>query len=180
MPQRRPPTIKIHFLDASALAKFVLDELDVAHIRSYSPLNGPFHTNHVCFAEALGVLKRKWLKKDKHSLVKLTQDQYLRAIYFLLARVRSNSIQIIDSPFEEYATFAETESLARKYKKYKLDFSDALQLCTLKNGFYKAFTNNSGPDAVILVTADNKMEKAAKDEGIKTWNCASKPVPSIT
>jgi len=163
--------IKIHFLDASAMVKLVVNERDSEAIQAYfNNSTGPrqFHTNHLCVAEALGVLKHKFLLKRKNH--QANPKEYFRAVYYLMGFI-PQLIQIVPDRLEDLSVTDETQHLA---KKYHLDFSDALQLCTLKSKFYKGLANSSR-----FITADRNLALAARAEGLRdAWNCVKDPIPS--
>jgi uncharacterized protein with PIN domain len=68
----RPTSVKARYLDASALVKLLVDEGDCAPLRAFCNGEPNVRTTALCVAEALGVFKRKWLRKE------LTLEQYLQ------------------------------------------------------------------------------------------------------
>lgn len=52
-------SIRIHYLDASAIVKLFLDEDGSDRVRRYFAAESNFNTRTLCFAEALTVLKSK-------------------------------------------------------------------------------------------------------------------------
>ena len=48
--------------------------------------------------------------------------------------------------------------------RHKIDIADALQLVAMKEDRLRRI-------GAILVTADGPLEKAAKAEGVRVWNC---------
>ncbi len=58
--------------------------------------------------------------------------------------------------------------------KYSLDWSDALQLETVKRGKYSHFCDESQS---ILITADAGLAEAARKENIRVWNCIKEGKP---
>jgi predicted nucleic acid-binding protein len=58
--------------------------------------------------------------------------------------------------------------------KYQLDLSDAFQILSVKKGFGACL---SGESQTILVTADEKLAKAAKAEGLRVWSILEEPAP---
>jgi predicted nucleic acid-binding protein len=164
-------TIKIHFLDSSTIIKLIANEPDSSAIRTYfnnRQGSAGFHTTHLCVAEALGVLKRRFLLKRKNH--QANPKEYFRAVYYLMGSI-PQLIRIIPDRLEDSSVTDETQHLA---KKYHLDFSDALQLCTLKNEFYKGLA-----DSPRFITADQNLALAARAEGLRdVWNCVKDPTPT--
>ena len=72
----------VSYLDASAAVKLVLREPGFGNLRKYLHLRGSRMTT-LCFAEALGVLKRKWLHHQ------LSDEQYLGRCYLLVHGCRT-------------------------------------------------------------------------------------------
>jgi predicted nucleic acid-binding protein len=159
-----------HYLDASALVKLVIAEDHAEKLRAYCG-RALLATTSLCFGEALGVLKGKWT----HG--RLTQQAYLAACEDLFARVRNDSLEIEDTPLlsgdpqELRANYERIETLAHKHS---LDISDALQLLTLRSGTYSRL---EGTARASLVTADCKLARAAKAEGMPAWDCVHDPAP---
>ena len=70
------------YLDASTAAKRVIDEPGPEHILKYFDSNSQFYMTSLCFAEALGVLKRKASKKQ------ISRDEYFDACFDLMSFLR--------------------------------------------------------------------------------------------
>lgn len=164
------PRGRTHYLDASALVKLVIAEDHAEKLRAYCG-RALLATTSLCFGEALGVLKGKW--EHGH----LTQEGYLAACEDLFARVRNGSLEIEDVSLlwgdrqELRANYEKIEKLARKYS---LDISDALQLLTLRSGTYSRLESTA---RASLVTADCKLARAAKAEGMPAWDCVHDAAP---
>ena len=156
-------SIRVRYLDASALVKLVVDEGDCEPLRTFYNSNCHFCATSVCLVEALGVIKGKWLRKS------LTEDQYIAASHQLIANAQS--IEIDNVELFAPASFNTLENLVRKYQ---IDFSDALQLETIIRGTYSHFTNDS---ASVLITADKGLADAAEKENIRVWNCIKSLLP---
>ena len=69
------------------------------------------------------------------------------------------------------AIFAQVEALGREHK---LDISDALQLETIKRGYFAAFQSGSAP---VLITGDERLASAARSGDIRVWDCRREPAP---
>ena len=151
----------VSYLDASAAVKLVLREPGFGNLRKYLHLRGSLITT-LCFAEALGVLKRKWLHHQ------LSDEQYLGRCYLLVHGCR---ITLEDTGLEDQQTFMKASQIARKHK---LDLSDALQLLTVKYGKFRHLVAES---KTLLITADRDLASAAEAEGLRVWNCETEPTP---
>ncbi|GAB2896106.1 hypothetical protein GCM10027046_26870 [Uliginosibacterium flavum] len=151
--------IRTHYLDASAIVKYFVDEDGSQVLREYVNKHPVFSTTSVCFAETLGAFKIKYLRKE------LSQENYFAACEELMGHIRERSLQIDDIGISKRDVFNEVEDLA---KKYDLDVSDSFQLVTLRRGAFSRYTGDSKP---ILITADKKLARAANAEGFRVWDC---------
>lgn len=122
----------------------------------------------LCFAETLGVLKVKHFHRKE-----LSKDQYFYASYLLIACLRENRIMLDELPVSDLTIFLESENLS---KKYKIDLVDAMQLVTVKRGRFSAFCEES---RTIFITADSCLAKAAREEGLRVWNCVKEDSPTM-
>ena len=160
--------IKVHYFDASALVKLVADDPDEAPgrdaLRAYHQHAHPGYTVSFCVAEALGALKRKFLRE------RISEAQYLKYVKDLI-RVVGNTFEIDELDILLPVVSSEFERLVNKYK---LDFVDCFQVATLKHGKYRIF---DGPSKSVLITADRELAKAAQAEGARVWECTSEPPP---
>jgi predicted nucleic acid-binding protein len=109
--------------------------------------------------EALGVLKAKW--RYGH----LAEDAYFDATEHLLVDAWSGKLEIDEVKLLSIGGISSVKAIA---KKYKLDWSDALQLETIKKGKYAHF---AGESRSILITADDALAQAARAENIRVWDC---------
>jgi predicted nucleic acid-binding protein len=156
-----PEFFHVIYLDASAALRLVLREPGFENLRKCLHLRGSQMTT-LCFAEALGVLKRKWQRRQ------LSDEQYLGCCYLLLHGCR---ITLEDTGLEDRQTFMQASRIARKHK---LDLSDALQLLTVKYGKFRQLVAES---KTLLITADGDLASAAKAEGLRVWNCEKESTP---
>ena len=159
-------TGRANCFDASALVKYYVEEEGSNIIRKYWDNEPTRYTTLFCYFEALSVLKVKWKYKKE-----ITEDEYHKAcqsLTFWFAHVSKN---IPDLDFTSYATYFAAQSLA---KKYSLDLSDAFQILGVKEGYFSTLARDS---RTILVTADEELAKAAKNEGIRVWYCMKEPTP---
>ncbi len=158
--------IRTHYLDASAIVKLFVNEQGSDILQQYHKAHSTFYTTSLCFSEAIGVLKVKWLYRKE-----ITQEQYLSAMNDLMASFAYESIGIDDTEIKERAVFREVEILA---ERYSLDIADAFQIYTLKTGFFSVLAGDSKP---ILITADSKLAEATRKEGLRVWDCMAEPAP---
>jgi predicted nucleic acid-binding protein len=161
----------VSYLDASAAVKLVVQEPGSENLHEYfHPPDGPrggFRITTLCFAEALGVLKRKWQRSQ------LSDDQYRGKCYMLVTHCSRPGGRIIleDTGLEDRQKFMESTKIA---KRHNLDLSDALQLLTVK---YGKFRRNVEESKTLLITADRDLAAAAEAEGLRVWNCETEPTP---
>ena len=158
------------FVDACAAVKLVLKEPGSENasenLLKYFKPAGRYFITSFCLFEALGVLKRKMLNDQ------IAFDHYLNHCWLLLNYVDTNSLEIHDEPkISSFDTFMRAKPIA---ERYSLDLSDALQLVSLKHGPFSYYVQESTP---LLVTVDDKLEKAARSEGLLVWNCQKEATP---
>ena len=158
--------VRTHYLDASAIVKLFLNEENSEVLRKYYNAHSTYSTTSLCFSEAIGVLKVKWLYRNE-----ITQEQYLDAMNDLMAIFAAKAIRIDDIEIKDRAVFKEVERLS---KCYALDISDAFQIYTLKKGFFSALIGDSRP---ILITGDTELAEATRKEGLRVWDCMKEPAP---
>jgi len=163
---RRTGYVKVHYLDASALVKLLVDEIGSAPLKEYFNNSHVFRMTSLCFAEALGVLKTKYLYRKE-----ITEKGYLNRSNLLTVYLREGRIKLDEVSLTDPAMFEEVEAIV---KKYKIDVSDALQIVTIQKGRFKSFVDESQS---LLITADEDLAEAARSEGLKTWYCIKEPTP---
>jgi predicted nucleic acid-binding protein len=158
----------VSYLDASEAVKLVVPESGFENLLNYfqppSPRGG-FLITTLCFAEALGVLKRKWQRRQ------LEDEQYLGCCYLLVEYCASHRVTLEESGLKDRQTFMQAARIAREHK---LDLSDALQLLTVKHGKFRHSVDES---RTLLITADSGLAAAAVAEGLRVWNCRTEPTP---
>jgi predicted nucleic acid-binding protein len=155
---KRSSSLRPHYLDASALVKLVVDEEYSSRVRAHVETQSWRVCTSYCFVEALGALK---LKKERGEL---SERAYTAASRRLIGTVRSSRIKILGDIPSSSVAFAEAE---RMVKAYNIDFLDAFQIISIKDSWHYL----AAPSKPILITADNKLSKAATKEGIKSWYC---------
>ncbi len=156
---------KVRYLDASALVKLVIDEGDHENVRQFFNSNVSFAATSLCLAEALGVIKGKWIHGH------ISDQHYFVATRQLVIDAWSKRIEVNEIDLVSPQGINAVEALA---KKHALDLSDALQLETILRGKYSHLGPNS---ASVLITADAKLARAADAEGIHVWNCIKSSPP---
>ncbi len=154
-----------YFFDASALVKLVLEEKGSRAVRDFCSGTEVIRTTWLSLAEAYGVLKRSWQKE------KWSPERYYRKIYALQRYAQKRikldgSIDLSDPHLRE---------VKRIHGQYAIDFSDSLHIVLLCSGFYAHLAGESRP---VLVASDRKLLRAAKSEGIITWDPEKEHLPS--
>lgn len=163
------PPPRANFFDASALVKVYCPEHDGRLVRDYFLSRSPTrYTTPFCFYEALNVLKSKWKFQGQ-----ITEAQYHSVASDLtIWYSRSRATRTIkDVDITEIETLREVRGMA---EKHSLDFSDALQIVSVKSG---PFSNMANRSKTILVTADRGLAAAARIEGLRVWNVLDEPEP---
>jgi predicted nucleic acid-binding protein len=153
--------------DASALVKIYSDESHSELIRNYFYNCAPTrYTTAFCFYEALGVLKSKWLYRKE-----ITREQYSESAFGLTAWFGLAQKLTPDLNFADPIVFQSVREIS---ERHSLDFSDALQIASVKNGYFSAMINDS---KTLLVTADLNLAAAARNEGLAAWYFVDEPQP---
>lgn len=149
--------IKFYYLDANCLVKLVVNESGSMKLRDHCWQQGIIcATTSFCFYEALGVLKVKWIKKDRPD--NIPTDIYLSACEELCALIEDEVIQLEDVVIHNRHAFNESEKLT---KKYNIDLSDSFQLYSIREGMLSQLKTT-----VIskLITEDRGLYEAAIGE----------------
>jgi predicted nucleic acid-binding protein len=149
----------ITYFDASAAVKLALNEPGSGNVRNLFSRHHRHYMTNLCFAEALGVLKRKFNREE------LSRDAYFDACYLLTAYLKYGRLHLDDTLKIDLEVVIEAENLAKKYEG--LDLSDALQIITVKG----AFKHMAGESKTVLATADSPLEEAAKHERLARMAC---------
>lgn len=155
--------LRSYFFDASAIVKLVVPEPGSEKVRSIISNSGSvIHTSWVLIAEALGCLKRKW-QVDKT----LDDKQYTQAVFVLLHYIESD-LRVVDIGTDHRGRISllvfRQGILEGRTKHPKLDVADTLQFQAIKQGFLRVF---AGESKTRLVSADRKLIRAARAEGIE-------------
>jgi predicted nucleic acid-binding protein len=168
---------RVHYLDACVLVKLVVQEEPVAvtkRIENYmkAEYTSAFHATSLCFVEALGVLKLKYVAHNRPDHI--DQETYLTAVDLLRGLVTDDGpVELVDVAIADEAVSLEVERIARDYA---LDVSDAYQIVTVRNDYWSRYRETKP----ILVTADAALAQAAQAEGLRVWDCLREPAPPGT
>jgi predicted nucleic acid-binding protein len=157
--------VKVRYLDASAIVKLFFREAGSDVMKDHYHSQSGFCTTSLCLTEALGVLKSKW--RYGH----MTEVAYFDGTEHLLVDAWSGKLKIDEVTLLSIGGIHSVKAIA---EKYKLDWSDALQLETIKKGRYAHF---AGESQTILITADEGLARAARDESIRVWDCLREAKP---
>ena len=157
--------LRTHYLDTSAILKLLFEEDGSQQLREYFREHSIFFTTSLCFAETLGAIKARYVRKE------FPHEKYLfichRFMMFVTNRnIAIEEISIVNHPVNHFVEkFAED---------YGLDISDAFQLYTLKESFVNKF---GGESKTILITADEALADAARKEQLRVWDCLRENPP---
>jgi len=159
--------VRANCFDASALVKIYTDEDGSEIVKNYFFSEPTKYTTPFCFYEALNVLKAKHYYRNE-----ITAEKYHSASFSLTAWFSSIVNDISDINFLSPVVFTNVQLISTKYS---LDLSDAFQILSVKNGIFSHLSHES---KTVLVTADEKLSKAAKKEGLRAWNFMKEPNPN--
>jgi predicted nucleic acid-binding protein len=158
--------IRANCFDASALVKVWVDEADCGPARLYFNTQSPTkYTTPFCYFETLSAMKLKWLRGL------ISREVYLNAAYAMTVWFQANNRKMKDIDFTHPPTFLRAKAIV---ERYEIDLSDAFQILSIKEGYFSPLANDS---KTLLVTADEKLAKAAIAEGLDAWYCLSGPIP---
>jgi predicted nucleic acid-binding protein len=155
------------FFDASALVKLYVEEPRSDALREYFHAEPTKYTTTFCFYEALNILKSAWRYQGR-----LTHEDYLEACFRLTAWYEHTARWIANPQFTEPTTLSEARELARTHA---LDMSDALQLITVKHGYFSSFAEGS---QTVFVTADKPLAAVARQVGLRVWSVMEEDPPT--
>lgn len=154
--------LKFHYIDANCLVKLVIDEAGSTELRAHRSKQGVIcATTSFCFYEALGVLKTKWVQKNRPDHI--SEETYLSASEELCALVEDGQIQLEEVAIYNRRLFNKSERIT---KKYKIDLSDSFQLVSIREGMLAQLKTTIEPE---LISEDCGVYKAAAGEGLKVF-----------
>ncbi len=152
--------------DASALVKVFTTEQGGDAVRLFFQRGSPTkYVTPFCFYESMNVLKSKWLYQKQ-----LTLDEYNAAAWNLAAWFQPLT-KYPDLDLGNPLVFSEVRKVATKYA---LDWSDAFQIVSVRDGFFAHLVNNS---QTLLITADKRLAEVARAENLRVWNCIETSSP---
>ena len=149
------------YLDASVMVKLFIDETGHEIVRSFFKDNTWFYSTHFCFTEALTVLKVKYSYRKE-----INQKQYIYALRNLWNLAANNNIKVENTDFSNNVYFSKCEEII---KRDNIDFVDAMQIITIKDSF--SLLKLGSDSEPLLITADSKLAKTARNEGVRVWSC---------
>lgn len=162
-------SVKVHYLDASALVKLVADDPDEAPgrdvLRQYYREHSSRYATSYCVTEAFSAFKLKFRRG------KITEDQYIKYVKNFIHDVIGANLQIDEVPILTPLVFREAERLIQRHK---IDFIDCFQIVTILHGQFRFLCLDSKS---ILITADQALAKAARAEGARVWEVTTEPAP---
>jgi predicted nucleic acid-binding protein len=154
--------------DASALIKRYVQEQGSDIIRSYWGREATKFTTSLCFYETLTQLKVSHFYRKPLDL-----EAYHKASLDLCSWFGEFVLKDYSEPnFLSPNVFFEAQKMV---DTYQLDWSDAFQILSVKIGF--AAYLRGGKSETILVTADKKLAKAARVEGLRVWSILEGSAP---
>jgi len=159
-----------HYLDACVAVKIFTNEEGTQEIQEYIRESSSFHFHLTGFAfyEVLSVLKRKWSNRE------ISKAKYFQAVFVLQKYIEAEEITI-DNDFQmtDAKVIVELRDIV---ERYNIDYSDALQIYAVINGKWKHSVQDC---KTILVSADEKLVKASRDMGLRTWHFPKEPSPAL-
>lgn len=158
--------VRASCFDASALLKLYVDELGSDVLREYWNHESTRFTTSICFYETLNLLKVCYFYRGE-----LSKRQYEEATLNICAWYQA----VIEStPELNFLTPEVFFAVQQMSGKHNLDLSDAFQIHSVKEGF---FSDAARESKTILVSADKKLVKAARSEGLRVWNLMNESMP---
>lgn len=160
--------VKTKYLDTSALVKLFLDEEGSDNFRDYYNNHVNFCCTDMTFYEAMNVLKARLFNGSK-------KNQYFESIKKLKIMgwgvTKRGKLEIETIHINDFNVFKEVYEIAIKYD---IDVADAIQIYAILKGKFSVLTGDS---KTVLITADERLEEAAKGNSMKVWNCRKENKP---
>lgn len=165
--ERGVKSVRVRYLDTSALVKLYIDEPDAYVLRAYFNAHAkPFFTSWLCVGEAFGVFKRRWTNGQ------LPTEDYFGAVRRLSVALWGNEVGV--ERYGEGDPFVIEEVRRIDSENPTLGFADALQLLTLLKGKHSFMREHYAP---LFITADEGLATAARRMGVRVWDCKREPSP---
>lgn len=146
--------IKIHYFDASVLAKLYLEEPGSDEARKIFKESTVQRTTSLCVAESLGILKCRLFKKKEY-------EKYLDTTLDLVAAITNSTLRIDEQSLFNRELFDKAQKIIETNKK--VDLADVFQIISIEESFYK----QQGMPCV-LVTADKELYNLAIERGLES------------
>lgn len=156
-------------LDASVLVKLFVTEPHSAAVRDWVEKEPSSYATPFCFYEALNIFKAKWKFQDK-----ISQDDYVKASTGLAAWFggKSRAGYVNDPDLVSPEAFVWVREVV---KHSQLDFSDAYQIYSVKNGY---FSHAAGESRTVLATTDGELARVARMYGLLAVDLRSETEPT--
>lgn len=158
---------RAEFFDASALVLLYVNDPGASAVREYFNRRPTVYTTEFCFHEALSVLKTKWRRVKV-----LSRDEYLATAHELTIWYSGMQRTLPEIALHDRDYYPLVRELAIRTG---LDYSDALQLASLKYGNYASLARES---KTVLTTADRELANAARAEGLRVWSVLDETPPN--
>jgi predicted nucleic acid-binding protein len=158
--------VRANCFDASALVKRYVTEEGSSVLREYWAKEPTKFTTSFCFYETLTQLKVHHLYRKT-----LNGDAFRKANLDLCAWFSAAFRRNPELNFLSPEIFFNAQRIANKYQ---FDLSDAFQILSVKEGYFSPLCGDS---KTILVTADRKLAKAGRAEGLRAWSVLDEPAP---
>jgi predicted nucleic acid-binding protein len=160
----RTNTVKVKYLDTSAIVKLFVEEEGCNQFREYFNSNTSFCTTLMTYYEAFNVIKARLFKNQ-------TKDIYRKAANDLAIYGWGKQIEIEAIELNDIGIFNKVKEIS---EIYGLDIADGIQIYAILSGKYSSMVRESSS---VLITADDNLLKAANQKGIRVWNCAKEKLP---
>lgn len=164
--------IKTCFIDTSAFIKLYLYENGSKELHEFLGSSRIVkYTMTYCIGEFFGIIKAKLKRRE------ICNDKYLSISDNLMADLRNNKYQLEQSDITNFDIFNKVESFCKNHDNF--DIVDSLQLITLTEGFFSTlWDGKSNVSKPLFITADSKLAKAARNEGLNVWECNKDKYPT--
>ncbi|MDP3260247.1 MAG: PIN domain-containing protein [Thermodesulfovibrionales bacterium] len=150
--------VKVKYFDTSAIVKLFIDEEGSEYFKNYYINNCNYCCTEMTFYEAFNVLKARLFKGN-------TKEKYFKSVEDLAIMGWGGKLEIETIQMHDYSVFKEVNDIAIKYN---IDVADAIQIYAIIKGKYSFFAADS---KTVLITADERLERAGEDNKIRVWNC---------
>lgn len=157
-------SVKVKYLDTSAIVKLYLDEDGSSNFREYFHSHTNFCTAIMTFYESMNVLKSRLFNGQN-------AKKYHDAVEDLAIHGWGGKIEIEPVALDKIEIFKDVSKISIENN---LDIADAVQIYAILKGKYSFLARDSSS---ILITADEGQELKATRLGIRVWNCRKESAP---